>query len=60
MVGQILYSPLLLYNIPTAWTELSQAERKAYIVALLEDLEHVDSLKRYTASRQLLYLLQGM
>jgi hypothetical protein len=49
----------MFYNAIIAWTQLSEAERKAYIVQLLENLEHVDSLVRYSASRRLLYLLQG-
>ncbi|CAG7848847.1 SubName: Full=Probable Protein required for hyphal anastomosis (HAM-2) {ECO:0000313/EMBL:CCA68099.1} [Serendipita indica DSM 11827] len=41
------------------WTKAPLQQRKTHVVALLEDLEHKDSLTRYNASRRLLYLLQG-
>ncbi|KAG8808488.1 Factor arrest protein 11, partial [Serendipita sp. 399] len=41
------------------WTKAPLQQRRAFIVTLLEDLEHRDSLTRYNAARRLLYLLQG-
>lgn len=41
------------------WTTSPVSERRAHVERLLEQLEHRDVEKRFTAARRLLYVLQG-